>query len=52
MLPDLEVAEIFAGGRIGWPPQIGGEAPDVADILVLGAGQQSSHHHVVQHSLA
>ena len=52
VLLDLEVAQVFGRGGIGWPPQIGGKAPDMPDILILGAREQAPHHHIVQHTLA
>ena len=51
MLVDLEVAQILRRGGIGRALEEGGKALDVAHILVLRAGREPAHHHVVLHTL-
>lgn len=52
VLVNLEVTQVFGGGRVGRTLKESSKALDVANILMLGPGRQAAHHHVVLHPLA
>lgn len=52
VLVDLEFAQVLGRGGIGRTLEESGKALDVAHILVLRAGREPAHHHIVLHPLA
>jgi hypothetical protein len=51
-LVDLEPANVLGRRRIRRPPEEGGEAAHITDVVALRLRSQATHRHVFEHALS